>query len=102
MEIRQCTVTDRTLIVTHDLASYLCQLLKRGVIVAVVTAAGYENDVDKYAFRLSGRYELFQGQDIDGRRGNAATCCILAMTFPLHPVMEYGRRGWLTSTTVGS
>jgi hypothetical protein len=50
MEIRLCTVTDRTLIVTHDLASYLCQLLKHCVIVAVVTAAVYEYDVDKYEF----------------------------------------------------
>jgi hypothetical protein len=46
------------------LASYLCQLLKHGVIVAVVTAAGYEYNVEKYEFRLSGLLNYFKAKNL--------------------------------------
>lgn len=46
------------------LASYLCQLLKQGVIVAVVTAAGYEYNVEKYEFRLSGLLNYFKAKKL--------------------------------------
>mgnify|MGYP000390611555 CR=1 FL=1 len=44
----------------HRLANYLYRLLKNGVNIAVVTAAGYEYKVDKYEFRLSGLLAYFQ------------------------------------------
>jgi IMP-specific 5'-nucleotidase len=47
-----------------NLASYLCQLLKQGVIVAVVTAAGYEYNVEKYEFRLSGLLNYFKAKKL--------------------------------------
>jgi hypothetical protein len=46
------------------LASYLCQLLKHGVIVAVVTAAGYEYNAEKYEFRLSGLLNYFKAKKL--------------------------------------
>jgi hypothetical protein len=46
------------------LASYLCQLLKHGVIIAIVTAAGYEYQVDKYEFRLSGLLNYFKAKKL--------------------------------------
>jgi hypothetical protein len=46
------------------LASYLWQLLKHGVIVAVVTAAGYEYNVEKYEFRLSGLLNYFKSKKL--------------------------------------
>lgn len=42
------------------LAFYLYQLLRHGVAVAVVTAAGYEYSVEKYEYRLSGLLQYFQ------------------------------------------
>ena len=42
------------------LANYLYLLLKHGVTVAVVTAAGYEYHAEKYEFRLSGLLSYFQ------------------------------------------
>lgn len=47
-----------------SLASYLCQLLKQGVVVAVVTAAGYEYNVEKYEFRLSGLLNYFKAKKL--------------------------------------
>jgi IMP-specific 5'-nucleotidase len=47
-----------------NLASYLCQLLSHGVIVAVVTAAGYEYNVEKYEFRLSGLLNYFKAKKL--------------------------------------
>jgi hypothetical protein len=47
-----------------NLASYLCQLLRHGVIVAVVTAAGYEYNVEKYEFRLSGLLNYFKAKEL--------------------------------------
>lgn len=42
------------------LANYLYLLLKCGVAVAVVTAAGYEYMIEKYEFRLSGLLAFFK------------------------------------------
>lgn len=42
------------------LASYLYLLLRHGVTVAVVTAAGYEYQTEKYMFRLSGLLHFFR------------------------------------------
>jgi hypothetical protein len=42
------------------LANYLFQLLRHGVHIAVVTAAGYEYNVEKYEHRLSGLLEYFR------------------------------------------
>ena len=47
------------------LANYLCQLLKHGVFVAVVTAAGYEYNVEKYEFRLSGLLDYFKAKQLN-------------------------------------
>lgn len=47
-----------------SLASYLCSLLKQGVIVAVVTAAGYEYNAEKYEFRLSGLLNYFKAKKL--------------------------------------
>jgi IMP and pyridine-specific 5'-nucleotidase len=47
-----------------SLASYLCQLLKQGVVVAVVTAAGYEYNAEKYEFRLSGLLNYFKAKKL--------------------------------------
>jgi len=44
------------------LANYLFLLLRHGVSVAVVTAAGYEYNVEKYEFRLSGLLEYFKAK----------------------------------------
>jgi IMP and pyridine-specific 5'-nucleotidase len=46
------------------LANYLCQLLRHGVYIAVVTAAGYEYNVEKYEFRLSGLLDYFKAKQL--------------------------------------
>lgn len=46
------------------LANYLFQLLRHGVHVAVVTAAGYEYNVEKYEHRLSGLLEYFRSKNM--------------------------------------
>lgn len=46
------------------LANYLYLLLKHGVNVAIVTAAGYEYNVDKYEFRLSGLLSYFKSKSL--------------------------------------
>jgi IMP and pyridine-specific 5'-nucleotidase len=46
------------------LANYLTLLLRHGVTVAVVTAAGYEYNVEKYEFRLSGLLDYFKAQGL--------------------------------------
>jgi IMP and pyridine-specific 5'-nucleotidase len=46
------------------LANYLCQLLRHGVFIAVVTAAGYEYNVEKYEFRLSGLLDYFKAKQL--------------------------------------
>lgn len=42
------------------LANYLYLLLKNGVTIAVVTAAGYEYNKEKYEYRLSGLLDYFK------------------------------------------
>jgi IMP and pyridine-specific 5'-nucleotidase len=46
------------------LANYLYQLLRHGVYIAVVTAAGYEYNVEKYEFRLSGLLDYFKAKQL--------------------------------------
>jgi IMP-specific 5'-nucleotidase len=46
------------------LARYLLELLRNGVFVGVVTAAGYEYNVEKYEFRLSGLLNYFKAQGL--------------------------------------
>jgi hypothetical protein len=47
-----------------SLARYLYQLLRQGVVVTVVTAAGYEYNADKYEFRLSGLLNYFKAKTL--------------------------------------
>ena len=47
-----------------NLAQYLYQLLRQGVFVAVVTAAGYEYNAEKYEFRLSGLLNYFKSKNL--------------------------------------
>jgi IMP and pyridine-specific 5'-nucleotidase len=46
------------------LANYLYLLLRHGVSVAVVTAAGYEYNAEKYEFRLSGLLDYFKAKKL--------------------------------------
>jgi len=46
------------------LANYLYLLLKHGVTVAVVTAAGYEYETQTYELRLSGLLDYFQAKGL--------------------------------------
>jgi IMP and pyridine-specific 5'-nucleotidase len=46
------------------LANYLYLLLKHGVTIAVVTAAGYEYQTKKYELRLSGLLDYFQSKGL--------------------------------------
>ncbi len=88
------------------LATYLWLLLKHGVTVAVVTAAGYEYNVDKYEFRLSGLLAFFQTKGLTAEEcdrfylfgGECNYLLNLGSDFHLHPVKELGPGGWLTST----
>jgi hypothetical protein len=47
-----------------SLARYLYQLLRQGVFVAVVTAAGYGYNSEKYEFRLSGLLNYFKAKNL--------------------------------------
>ena len=47
-----------------QLAGYLYSLIKQGVNIAVVTAAGYEYNVEKYEFRLSGLLNYFKSKGL--------------------------------------
>jgi IMP and pyridine-specific 5'-nucleotidase len=88
------------------LAFYLYQLLRHGVTVAVVTAAGYEYNVEKYEYRLSGLLRYFQQRGLSddecGRfylfGGECNYLLRLGSDFCLHPVNETGPGGWTTST----
>jgi IMP and pyridine-specific 5'-nucleotidase len=46
------------------LANYLYLLLRHGVSVAIVTAAGYEYNTEKYEFRLSGLLDYFKAKEL--------------------------------------
>lgn len=88
------------------LAHYLYLLLKNGVTVAVVTAAGYEYVTEKYEFRLSGLLAFFKEKGLseeDCERfylfgGECNYLLHLGSDYKLHPVKESGPGGWLTST----
>jgi hypothetical protein len=47
-----------------QLASYLYLLLRHGVTLAVVTAAGYEYNTEKYEMRLSGLLSYFKSKNL--------------------------------------
>lgn len=88
------------------LANYLYLLLRHGVTVAVVTAAGYEYEVAKYELRLSGLLAFFKERDLpeeDCARfylfgGECNYLMNLGNDYKLHAVKEFGPGGWLTST----
>jgi IMP-specific 5'-nucleotidase len=88
------------------LAFYLYQLLRHGVIVAVVTAAGYEYNVEKYEYRLSGLLHYFQQRGLTEEQcgsfylfgGECNYLLKLGSDFRLHAVREIGPGGWCTST----
>lgn len=88
------------------LAYYLYQLLRHGVHVAVVTAAGYEYHVEKYEYRLSGLLQFFKARgltEVECNRfylfgGECNYLLQLSNDFRLHPVKELGPGGWLTSS----
>lgn len=89
------------------LASYLYLLLKHGVTIAVVTAAGYEYQTSKYELRLSGLLRFFRENKLsveDCSRfylfgGECNYLLNLGSDYKLHPVREYGPGGWITSTS---
>jgi len=90
------------------LASYIYLLLKKGVSVAVVTAAGYEYQTSKYELRLSGLLQFFQQQKYPLTEeqlnhfylfgGECNYLLRLGCDYKLHPVSEHGPNGWMTST----
>ena len=88
------------------LAFYLYQLLRHGVVVAVVTAAGYEYNVEKYEYRLSGLLHYFQQRGLTEEQcgrfylfgGECNYLLKLGPDFRLHAVRETGPGGWCTST----
>lgn len=88
------------------LANYLYLLLRHGVSVAIVTAAGYEYNADKYEFRLSGLLEYFKSKKLTQDEcerfylfgGECNYLLHLGQDFHLHPVRETGRGGWMTAT----
>jgi len=89
-----------------ELAYYLYLLLKNGVTVAVVTAAGYEYKTEKYEYRLSGLLRYFQQMGLTEQEcerfylfgGECNYLIQLKSDFKLHPVREDGPGGWCTST----
>jgi IMP and pyridine-specific 5'-nucleotidase len=88
------------------LAFYLDSLLRHGVMVAVVTAAGYEYQTDKYHVRLSGLLEYFRQGQLPSEAcqrfflfgGECNYLLQLHSDYQLHPVEEYGETGWLSVT----
>ena len=88
------------------LAYYIYQLLRHGVAVAVVTAAGYEYDVEKYELRLSGLLHYFQQHSLTQEEcerfylfgGECNYLLQLKNDYRLHPARESGPGGWSTST----
>jgi IMP and pyridine-specific 5'-nucleotidase len=88
------------------LAFYIYQLLRHGVAVAVVTAAGYEYEVEKYELRLSGLLHYFQQRGLSQEQcerfylfgGECNYLLQLGSNYRLHPVKQSGPGGWSTST----
>lgn len=89
------------------LANYLFLLLRHGVTVAVVTAAGYEYKVEKYEYRLSGLLHFFQKKGLSPDEcsrfylfgGECNYLLQLGEDYCLHPVRENGPGGWKTATS---
>lgn len=89
-----------------SLANYLYKLLRHGVCVAVVTAAGYEYNVEKYEYRLSGLLRYFKDRGLTKDEcerfylfgGECNYLLKLESDYRLHPVKESGPGGWCTST----
>jgi IMP and pyridine-specific 5'-nucleotidase len=88
------------------LANYLYLLLRHGVFVAVVTAAGYGYVPEKYEFRLSGLLKYFAKRGLTPEEcehfylfgGECNYLLRLGSDYRLHPVREHGPGGWYTST----
>jgi len=88
------------------LAKYLYLLLKHGVTIAVVTAAGYEYEADKYELRLSGLLAYFKERGLEGEDlerfyifgGECNYLLRLGNDYKLHAVREDGPGGWMIST----
>ena len=59
------------------LARYILELLRNGVVVAVVTAAGYEYNVEKYEYRLSGLLNYFKDQGLLRKSVNGSSCSVV-------------------------
>jgi IMP and pyridine-specific 5'-nucleotidase len=70
----------------------------------VVTAAGYEYNVEKYEFRLSGLLNYFKSKSLTEEEcqrfylfgGECNYLMVLGKDFRLHPVKETGPGGWIT------
>ena len=88
------------------LARYMELLLRHGVAVAVVTAAGYEYNVEKYEYRLSGLLKYFSKAKLTAEEcerfylfgGECNYLLQLKADYHLHPVKEFGPGGWITAT----
>ena len=88
------------------LAKSLTLLLQNKVTVAVVTAAGYDYQAEKYEFRLTGLLAFFKESGLTEEEckrfyifgGECNFLLNLGADFRLHAVTEQGPGGWLTST----
>eukprot|EP00545_Synedropsis_sp_CCMP1620_P002714 CAMPEP_0119009962 /NCGR_PEP_ID=MMETSP1176-20130426/4705_1 /TAXON_ID=265551 /ORGANISM="Synedropsis recta cf, Strain CCMP1620" /LENGTH=483 /DNA_ID=CAMNT_0006962547 /DNA_START=1 /DNA_END=1449 /DNA_ORIENTATION=+ len=90
----------------RQLAHFMYLLLKHGVTVAVVTAAGYEYQTEKYEHRLSGLLTYFSEKGLSEEHlqrfylfgGECNYLLRLGSDYRLHAVPETGPGGWMTST----
>jgi len=88
------------------LANHLYVLLLKGVTIAVVTAAGYEYESEKYTLRLSGLFAYFKEKSLPPEAcarfylfgGECNYLLHLGQDYKLHPVKETGAGGWMSST----
>ena len=88
------------------LAKYLYLLLKHGVTIAVVTAAGYEYQTEKYELRLTGLLAYFKQRGLESKDlerfyifgGECNYLMRLGNDYKLHAVREDGPGGWMIST----
>ncbi|GMI02876.1 hypothetical protein TrVE_jg4770 [Triparma verrucosa] len=89
-----------------SLASSLHSLLKNGITLAVVTAAGYEYSTSKYALRLTGLLKYFKEKGLTEEEAGrfymfGGECNYLMRMngeYELEAVKENGPGGWITST----
>jgi IMP and pyridine-specific 5'-nucleotidase len=88
------------------LANYLYLLLKNGASVAIVTAAGYEYNSEKYEYRLSGLLSYFAQRGLSEAEcesfylfgGECNYLLQLRSDYKLHAIRESGPCGWMTAT----